>query len=221
MPRCKYCGTQVPNGRKLRNQHEPNCERKVKIEDWQKRVAESEDKTFWYVDTDVLALKACILSNHHQMIKFFINGELDKWSQSVCEKDLFSSESEAQTRLDYLKNLYLGTFKYKPYIREEMLVDHLEELKYIENAITERLEGFPNFTGIDFCNVGAHGIQIRGHHQQIKGYTYGSQPTIKYDFSNYLDTVDEFVAMWEKNDIPERIRRELSMITEGEKYGWD
>ena len=221
MPKCKYCGTQVTNGRKLRNQHEPNCEWKVKIEDWQKRVAESEGKNFWYVDTDASALKACALSNHYQMIRFFRNGELDDWSQSFHEKNLFGSEPEAQVRFDYLKNLYLGTFKYKPYMGEEMLVDHLEELKYIENAITERLVKFPNFTGIDFCNVGARGIQIRGHHQQIKGYTYGSQPTIKYDFSNYLDTADEFVAMWEKNDIPERIYREIAMIADGEKYGWD
>ena len=51
---------------------------------------------------------------------------------------------------------------------------------YIESQINKCLCGFENFQGIDFCNVGAGGIQIRGHHKQIKGFTYGSQPTIKY-----------------------------------------
>ena len=222
MPQCKWCGTQIPNKRKLVNQHEPNCEWKTKIEDWQKRVAENEGKVFWYVDTQKYILKPCVLSHHHQMLRFFkLGGELDDWSTGFHEDNLFSSESEAQVRLDYVRKLYLETFKHNPYLKEELLVKYLNELLYVEKTITEKLKDFPNFVGIDFCNVGARGIQIRGHHKQIKGYTYGTQPTIKYDFSNYTETIDEFVSMWEKNDIPERVRGEQNMITECEKWGWD
>jgi len=222
IPRCKWCGTEIHNKRKLVNQHEPNCEWKEKKENWLKRVEESKGKTFWYVDSQELILKPCVLSHYHQMIRFFkASGELDDWSTGFYENNLFTSESDAQVRLDYLKKLYLETFKYKPYLSKEIIAERINELTQIEKEITERLRYFPNFTGIDFCNVGANGIQIRGHHSQIKGYTYGSQPTIKYDFSNYLDTVDEFVDMWKKNDIPERVRGEQNMIADCEKWGWD
>jgi len=212
----------IPNSRKLRNQHEPNCEWKEKKETWLKRVEESKSQTFWYVDTEKYILKPCVLSSHYAMIRFFEdNGETTSWSQGFRERNLFRDKPEAQIRLDYLKKLYFEAFKYKPYLSEEIITEHMDELTQIEKEVTERLKDFPNFTGIDFCNVGAHGIQIRGHHKEIKRYTYGTQPTIKYDFSNYLDCIQEFVGMWKEYDTPEKIRNEKLFIADGEKYGWD
>lgn len=95
------------------------------------------------------------------------------------------------------------------------------ELIYIENAIKEKLKDYPNFKGIDFCNVGAGGIQIRGYHKDINSYTYGDQITIKYDFSNYLECINEFVEMWTAYDTPEKIKVFKDFIADGDKWGWD
>ena len=222
MPRCKWCGTEIRNKRKLINQHEPHCEWKDKIESWQKRVAENQCNIFWYADPKTFVLKPCVLSTNYQMIRFFKDdGGLGDWSQGFKDTDLFSNEADTRARVDYLKGLYLETFKHRPFMNEEMLVNNLSEFIYIEKTIAEKLEDHPNFMGIDFCNVGAHGIQIRGHHKQVKGYTYGTQPTINYDFSNYLNCIEEFVEMWKIKDVPDKVRGELSMIADGEKYGWD
>lgn len=102
-----------------------------------------------------------------------------------------------------------------------MLEERLKDFMYIESQIDKCLCGFENFQGIDFCNVGAGGIQIRGHHKQIKGYIYGSRPTIKYDFSNIEEVICEFIDMWRRNDTSEKIMKEKRFIYFGEKYGWD
>lgn len=112
-------------------------------------------------------------------------------------------------------------FKHKPYLRDDILSEHKEKLIHIEQEITKQLTDYENFDGIDFCDVNAGGIQIRGHHKQINGYTYGKQPTIKYDFSNYLECIDEFVQMWKEYDTPNKVRDEQWFIEQGEKYGWD
>ena len=112
-------------------------------------------------------------------------------------------------------------FKYKPFLKEKILKEYLNELTYIENEITKKLKNFPNFNGIDFCDVNADGIQIRGHHKLIKGYTYGSQPTIQYDFSNYEECINKFIKMWKEFDTPEQVKSYQNFITDGEKWGWD
>lgn len=103
----------------------------------------------------------------------------------------------------------------------EMLEEHFIDLMYIESEINKCLSAFENFQGIDFCNVGAGGIQIRGHHKQIKGYTYGSQPTIKYDFSNIEEVICEFIDMRRRSDTEQKIAKEKEFIYYGEKYGWN
>ena len=112
-------------------------------------------------------------------------------------------------------------FKHKPYLRDNILNEHNDKLIHIEQVITNQLTEYENFDGIDFCDVSASGIQIRGHHKQINEYTYGKQPTIKYDFSNYLECIDEFVEMWKEYDTPKNVRDEQWFIKQGEMYGWD
>lgn len=102
-----------------------------------------------------------------------------------------------------------------------MLEEHFIDLMYIELKINKYLSAFENFQGIDFCNVGAGGIQIRGHHKQIKGYRYGSQPTIMYDFSNVEEVICEFIDMWRRSDTEQKIAKEKEFIYYGEKYGWN
>lgn len=118
-------------------------------------------------------------------------------------------------------NNMISKFDFRPYMKIEMIEEHFEELMFIQNDIHKKLKGYENFLGIDFCNVGAGGIQIRGHHKDITGFTYGKQPTIKYDFSNIKEAISEFVNMWFEYDCDEYISREKDIIAFGEKYGWD
>lgn len=91
----------------------------------------------------------------------------------------------------------------------------------VANSIKDMLVDFPNYIGCDFCDVNANGIQIRGHHKEIGGYTYGEQITIKYDFSNIEEVADEFVERWKQLDNPSDVARYKSFLADGERYGWD
>lgn len=134
--------------------------------------------------------------------------------------DLYISFIEAkEIKRKYNNMIY--KFDFRPYMNIKMIEDHLEELIFIQNDIHKKLKGYENFLGIDFCNVSAGGIQIRGHHKDITSYTYGQQPTIKYDFSNIKEAISQFVNMWFEYDCDEYISREKDIIAFGEKYGWD
>ena len=105
-----------------------------------------------------------------------------------------------------------------------LLDGYTEYTPIFEAAIAEintALKDYPNFDGVDFCDVGANGIQIRGHHKQIGGYTYGSQPTIKEDLSNITEATQEFIDMWKAEDTPMKVLKFKEFISFGEKYGWD
>lgn len=115
----------------------------------------------------------------------------------------------------------LKEFWRKPYVKQQTLIEHKDDLLKIEKQINDGLKDYPNFLGIDFCDVSAGGIQIRGHHKAIKGYSYGSQPTIKYDFSNKDEVAQDFIEMWKSEDTPSKVRHFQNFIEMGEKYGWD
>lgn len=134
--------------------------------------------------------------------------------------DLYISFIEAKEIKRKYNNM-ISKFDFRPYMYIEMIEEHFKELMFIQNDIHKKLKGYENFLGIDFCNVSAGGIQIRGHHKNITGYTYGEQPTIKYDFSNIKEVISEFVNMWFDYDCDEYISREKDFIAFGEKYGWD
>ena len=134
--------------------------------------------------------------------------------------DLYISFIEAKEIKRKYNNM-ISKFDSQPFMNIKMIEEHFEELMFIQNDIHKKLKGYENFLGIDFCNVSAGGIQIRGHHKNITGYTYGEQPTIKYDFSNIKEAISEFVNMWFEYDCDEYISREKDIIAFGEKYGWD
>lgn len=112
-------------------------------------------------------------------------------------------------------------FRKKPYVKEPMLTEHLDDFLKIENAINEALKDYPNFEAIDFCDVGARGIQIRGHHKEVTGYCFGDSVTLKYDFSNIDASIEAFVKMWKSKDTTEDLRAYKDFLADGEKYGWD
>ena len=94
-------------------------------------------------------------------------------------------------------------------------------MKQIEYRTDELLADCESYNGIDFCDVHAGGIQVRIHHKQIKGYSYGHQVTINYDFSN-MDEVPELVTrVFKYYDTSDQVKTMKSYIAQGEKYGWD
>lgn len=112
-------------------------------------------------------------------------------------------------------------FQRKPYLEDNILEKHYDKLMHIETKINEKLANFEGFNGIDFSDVSAGGIQIRGFHKEFKGYAYGSQVTIKYDFSNYEEAIELFVEEWEKEDTPEKVKSYKDFLEAGERWGWD
>lgn len=154
-------------------------------------------------------------------IRLYTNEGLNSHAQSYDNRNLFNNEKDAEKRKNYLNKLYYNTFKYNPYVKEDLLVEYIGKFIYIEEKINNGLKDHPKFNGIDFTDVSAGGIQIRGHHKEIKDYSYGNQPTIKYDFSNYKKCIDEFIEMWKEYDTPERVESKKRFIAAGEKWGWD
>lgn len=171
----------------------------------------------------------CILSNCDWSIDFpfvkFLDKQtpLDEITSSSCESwnNIFENYKDGKAEAKRRNHLYFNCFRYKPFLKLDILEKYIKQLMYIESEINKCLIGFENFNGIDFCDVHASGIQIRGHHKQIKGYTFGDQPTIKYDFSNIEEVILEFIDMWRKNDRPDSVRKYQEFLSWGEKYGWD
>lgn len=147
---------------------------------------------------------------------------IPKSQKSVYKQDyIFYTYEEAEQCKNNLHKMYFETFQRKPYVRVEKLVPYYSKLVEIEISIIEQLSDYPNFDGIDFCDVCASGIQIRGHHKLVRGYCFGSQPTIEYDFSNYKDCITEFVEMWKSKDNKKVLEQYNSFLEAGDRWGWD
>lgn len=136
------------------------------------------------------------------------------------EELLYDTYEEAKAEYDKYKELS-NQYDNKYFLNINTVKEHTEDLIKIQEGIKEGLKGYENFNGIDFCDVSAGGIQIRGFHKEIEGYSYGKQITINYDFSNKNEVVNLFIDMWKEYDKGDKVRREKSFIADGEKYGWD
>ena len=99
-------------------------------------------------------------------------------------------------------------------------IDYAEKLQYIRKEIENRLIGYTNLLKFDFCDVSAGGIQIRGFHKEVPNYSY-IDVTLKYDFSNMFDCINDFVQMWIECDNERSISRFRDFIEDGLRYGWD
>ena len=119
------------------------------------------------------------------------------------------------------KIIQIGNSSYFSHLSESTIDEHMDELLRIQDTIIEKLKDYPNFYGMDFTDVNAGGIQIRGHHRNINGYSYGDQPTLKYDFSNIDECIEDFVEGWKRCDNPKDFITFKRFIEDGQKYGWD
>ena len=119
------------------------------------------------------------------------------------------------------KYIQINNSKHLSYLIPEIAEKYMDKFIYIQNKIAEKLKDYPNFNGIDFNDVSAGGIQIRGHHIEINRYTYGDEITLNYDLTNMDACIDKFVEMWKKIDNPDCLREFRYFIKQGEQYGWD
>ena len=183
-------------------------------------------KTFywlWYDSGVIVNIKKCVLQNigKHKSGKVMVEICEDRpYDRSVDIDHLYINYEDAEAQKNNLIDK-LHQFSHLPYIDEETLVAHFEELKSIENRIDTALNDHSNYGGIDFSDVGAGGIQIRVHNSLIKNYIFGNQSTLKYDFSNIDDVVKSTVEDFLEKDNPQYIKKYLDFIAMGEKYGWD
>lgn len=187
---------------------------------------------FWSINqkpNGFYQIQACILkpididtstTDHADFINIDKNFKLDCWSNWLKWADVYDSYSQAQKIVKEYNDL-IKKFDFIPFLKINIIKKHFDTLMLIQNKIHEKLSNYENFQGIDFCDVSANGIQIRGHHKQIEKYTYGTQPTIKYDFSNIEKVIKEFVEMWQENDTPEKMSAYKRFIYFGEKYDWN
>lgn len=179
-------------------------------------------KVFYYVPVG----KHRYLEGVKEVTPSMVDGELwwklkneigSIWVSYDC---IFKNEKDAE---QFVKNInsVRESFRHDPFVSNDMLIEHFKDFKEIEDKIEYGLKEYRNFDGIDFCDVSAHGIQVRIHHKDIKGYTYGNQFTIEYDFSNKDEIPDLVVNHFKEIDNADRIKREKEFISWGEKYGWD
>lgn len=170
-------------------------------------------KDNWIVE-EVTVTTLRIGYNICPMIKTARGEVMTKWDH------LFETEEEAQETAN-LYNETIKCFDHVPLIDIQKLVANREALIDIQNKINEKLKNYPNFDSIDFCDVGANGIQIRLHHKQINGYTLSEQATLKYDLSNIKEAIDTSVNNFIAFDTEDNIKGYKEFLAEGDKYGWD
>ena len=170
-------------------------------------------KDNWIVE-EVTVTTLRIGYNICPMIKTARGEVMTKWDH------LFETEEEAQETAN-LYNETIKCFDHVPLVDIKKLVANREALISMQNKINEKLKNYPNFDSIDFCDVGANGIQIRLHHKQINGYTLSEQATLKYDLSNIEEVIDASINNFIAFDTEDNIKGYKEFLAEGDKYGWD
>ncbi len=193
-----------------------------------------EKKHFFYVNgntKDGVSIITCVLSDADFDVEnplFKIVTTYEDGSEHISDISymldwnmMFDSYGDAKVVVDEYEES-IKDFDFRPYITLYDLLAHKKDFMHIQKKIHEELSDYPNFIGIDFTDVNADGgIQVRGRHKSINGYTFGKQPTINYDFSNIDDVIEDFVSSWKKADNQEYVDSFNRFLEMGQKYGWD
>ena len=179
----------------------------------------AKEKSYWLVHEKGLYIFECTLNIKSNTVTISNEGSVTVVSK-YNPYNLFKREKDAKVRQTYLRSLY-NSFQRIPYLSSSRIEKNISELRKIEAEIQKQLRDYPYFDGIDYCDVGAGGIQIRGHHKLINGYTYGGQITIKYDFSNWEECIENFIEAWKVSDTEKNVKSCKRFIDTGASYGWD
>ena len=117
-----------------------------------------------------------------------------------------------------IKNYKEYGFDSPPFLSDDYQNQYFKLVLAQEKA-KNMLKDRPNFVGIIFNDVGASGIQIQAKNKQVPINI--SDATIKYDFSNIDEAVDECVKSFIETDNEKSITSALQFYNDGCKYGWD
>lgn len=117
-----------------------------------------------------------------------------------------------------IKNYKEYGFDNQPFLSDDYQNQYFK-LVLAQEKVKNRLKDRPNFAGITFNDVGASGIQIQAKNKQVSIII--SDATIKYDFSNIDEAVDECVEGFIETDNEESIKSASQFYNDGCEYGWD
>lgn len=109
-------------------------------------------------------------------------------------------------------------FDYTPYL-SRTYEDKYLELVRAQNIVNERLKDYEDYGGVRFSDVSAGGIQMTPVNNKTPISL--ASATIKYDFSNVDEAIDEAVRDFIKTDNEKEIKYANSFYEDGMKYGWD
>ena len=118
-----------------------------------------------------------------------------------------------------IKNYKEYGFDNQPFLSDDYQNQYFK-LVFAQEKVKSRLKNRPNFAGIVFSDVSASGIQIKAKNKQVP-YITMSDATIKYDFSNIDEAVDECVKGFIETDNEKSTTSALQFYNDGCKYGWD
>ena len=109
-------------------------------------------------------------------------------------------------------------FDYTPYL-SKAYENKYPELVRAQNIVNERLKDHKNYGGVRFSDVSASGIQMTPVNNKTPISL--ASATIRYDFSNVDEAIDEAVRDFIKTDNEKEIKYANRFYQDGMKYGWD
>ena len=109
-------------------------------------------------------------------------------------------------------------FDYVPYL-SKVYENKYPELVRAQNIVNERLKDHENYGGVRFSDVSASGIQMTPVNNKTPISL--ASATIRYDFSNVDEAIDEAVRDFIKTDNEKEIKYANHFYEDGMKYGWD
>ena len=118
----------------------------------------------------------------------------------------------------YVTNYKDYGFDYTPYL-SKAYENKYSELVRAQNIVNERLKDHENYGGVRFSDVSAGGIQITPVNNKTPISL--ANATIRYDFSNVDEAIDEAVRDFIKTDNEKEIKYANRFYEDGMKYGWD
>lgn len=109
-------------------------------------------------------------------------------------------------------------FDHVPYL-SKVYENKYPELVRAQNIVNERLKDHENYGGVRFSDVSASGIQMTPVNNKTPISL--ASATIRYDFSNVDEAIDEAVRDFIKADNEKEIKYANRFYEDGMKYGWD
>lgn len=109
-------------------------------------------------------------------------------------------------------------FDYAPYL-SKVYENKYSELVRAQNIVNERLKDYEDYGGVRFSDVSASGIQMTPVNNKTPISL--ASATIRYDFSNVDEAIDEAVRDFIKTDSEKEIKYANRFYEDGMKYGWD